>query len=38
MLNPSNITEIWWWNLDMELSDSLDIVVDSVGARSFDAE
>ena len=36
MKNSSTITEIWWWNLDKELSDSLDKVIDSAGVGSFD--
>ena len=31
MQNPSTITSIWWWNLDNELSDSLDKVIGGVG-------
>ena len=36
MQNSSTITEIWWWNLDKELSDSLDKVIGDIGGGSFD--
>ena len=38
MLNSSTITVIWWWNLDMETSDSLDIVFGGFGVVSFYAK
>ena len=35
MRNPSTITEICLWNLDKELSDSLDKVIGAVSGSSF---